>query len=407
MIQRRELFAVDRYQSLTMPIRLLFLNTRDLCGADVAVHLMLMANFAPDEVEVFVVSNSEAADAEDMRVRFAGMPQVTAKFLPLGKPADTLSGRSMLARALAYLPSAVSLAKVAAFARRHRIQVVHATDRPRDASYVSMLGYMTGAVSVVHMHAPVSELTRPTLWGMRNAGAIFAVSDSIRVDLIGAGLKADKISTVHNAVDADYFDPDKPLDGRPSIREQFGIPENARIAGIVARMNPWKGQYELIAAVSRLRETFPDLHVMILGSNVPEMRADFENRAREGGIADRVHFGGFQKDVRPFLHEFDLFVHPSYGEPFGLSIVEAMAMRKPVIACGTGGVPEIITHGKDGWLVEERSAEAVATAIATLLNDAGRCRQMGERARETVRDRFTPRHQCAVVAQRYAKLIAA
>lgn len=389
------------------PIRLLILNTRDQCGADVSVHLMLMANFAADEVEVFVISNSEATDVEDMRVRLAGMPHVTSRFLPLGKPAGTLSRRSRFGKALAYVPSGISLLKAAAFVRRHRIQIVHATDRPRDASYVTLLGKMTGAISVVHMHAPVTDLSPPTLWGMRNATAIFAVSDSVRADLIGSGLSAEKVYTVHNAVDTDYFDPDRELPGRPPIREQFGIPKNAPLAGIAARMNPWKGQYELIGAVSRLRETFPDLHVMILGANVPDMRADFEKRAREGGIADRVHFGGFQKDVRPFLHEFDLFVHPSYGEPFGLSIVEAMAMRKPVIACNTGGVPEIITHGKDGWLVEERSEAAVAAAMTTLLNDAGLRRQLGERARETVRDRFTPRRQCAAVAQRYAGLIAA
>jgi glycosyltransferase involved in cell wall biosynthesis len=389
------------------PIRLLILNTRDQCGADVSVHLMLMANFAADEVEVFVISNSEAADAEEMRARLAGMPHVTSRFLPLGKPAETLSSRGKLGKALAYVPSGVSLLKAAAFVRRHRVQVVHATDRPRDASYVSLLGRMTGAISVVHMHAPATDLTRPTLWGMRNATAIFAVSDSVRADLISGGLGADKIYTIHNAVDADYFDPEKELQNRASIREQFGIPKIARIAGIAARMNPWKGQYELIGAVSRLRRTFPDLHVIILGANVPEMRADFEKRAREGGIADRVHFGGFQKDVRPFLHEFDLFVHPSYGEPFGLSIVEAMAMRKPVIACNTGGVPEIITHGKDGWLVEERSEEAVAAAMTTLLNDGELGRQLGARARETVRSRFSPRHQCAAVAQRYGRLIAA
>jgi glycosyltransferase involved in cell wall biosynthesis len=368
---------------------------------------MLMKNFVPAEVEVFVMSNSEASDVEDMRARLAGMPHVSSMFLPLGKPAETLSRRTRLGKALAYGPSAVSLAKAAAFVRKHRIQVIHATDRPRDASYVSLLGYLTGANSVVHMHAPVSDLTRPTLWGMRHATAIFAVSDSVRGDLIGLGLEAQKIYTVHNAVDADFFDPDKPLESRPSIRRQFGIPGDAPIAGIAARMNPWKGQRELIGAVSRLRETFPDLHVVILGADVPEMRSDYEMRAREGGIADRVHFGGYQKDVRPFLHEFDLFVHPSYGEPFGLSIVEAMAMRKPVIACSTGGVPEIITHGRDGWLVEERSTEAVATAMTTLLNDGALRRRLGECARETVRERFSPRRQCAAVAQRYADLIAA
>jgi glycosyltransferase involved in cell wall biosynthesis len=100
-------------------------------------------------------------------------------------------------------------------------------------------------------------------------------------------------------------------------------------------------------------------------------------------------------------------VHPSYEEPFGLSIVEAMAMRKPVIACNTGGVPEIITHGSDGWLVEERSHEAVAGAIVTLLNNRELCRQLGARARDTVRDQFSPRRQSAAVTERYASLIAA
>jgi glycosyltransferase involved in cell wall biosynthesis len=81
-------------------------------------------------------------------------------------------------------------------------------------------------------------------------------------------------------------------------------------------------------------------------------------------------------------------------------------MRVPVIACNTGGVPEIITHGEDGWLVEERSAGAVATAIATLLNDGELRRRLGERARSTVCARFTPQRQSAAAAQRYASLVA-
>ncbi|HEY4215053.1 MAG TPA: glycosyltransferase family 4 protein [Steroidobacteraceae bacterium] len=390
-----------------MPVRLLFLNTRDQCGADVAVHLMLMKNFSADEAEIFVVSNSEAVDAQEMRDRFAAMPHVTSKFLPLGKPSSALSGKAKLGKALAYGPSVASLLRTAAYIRRNRIQVIHATDRPRDASYASLLGRLTGTASVVHMHAPVSELTRPTLWGLRNSTAVFAVSDFTRSCLVDEGISAQKIYTIHNSVDATHFDPAIELGARGSIREQFGIPRDARIAGIAARMNPWKGQRELLGAVSMLKHTFPNLHVMILGANVPEIRAMFEQQAREGGIADRVHYGGYQTDVRPFLHEFDLFVHPSYGEPFGLSIAEAMAMRRPVIACGSGGVPEIITHGKDGWLVEERSTEAVATAMVKLLNDGDLCRQLGERARETIRDRFSPRRQCATVAERYTNLLAA
>jgi glycosyltransferase involved in cell wall biosynthesis len=258
------------------------------------------------------------------------------------------------------------------------------------------------------MHSSTGpHLSRPTLWGMRHATALFAVSDFIRGGLIGMGMETEKIHTLHNAVDACHFDPDRSRGEPGAIRRRFGIPDDAPLAGIAARMNPWKGQRELIGAASLLRERYPGLRLLILGATVPEMRAEYEALAREGGIADRVHFAGFQKDVRPFLEEFDLFVHPSFEEPFGLAIVEAMAMRKPVIACDSGGVPEIITHGEDGWLVEPRSAKAVAAAIDTLLGSPERRRQMGEHARETVRARFSPRQQCVLAARLYAGLVRA
>jgi glycosyltransferase involved in cell wall biosynthesis len=391
-----------------MPIRILFLNTRDNYGADVAVHVTLMSHFCADEVEIFVLTNSEASDAAEMRERFAQMPHIKVMFLPLGRPAEATAGHGKLAKVLAYAPSAASLARAAAFIRRNRIQIIHATDRPRDASYLSLLSRMTGAISVVHMHSNAGHhLTRPTMWGMRQATSIFAVSNFIRDGLIDLGLGPEKISTVYNAVDADYFEPDMDARYRQPVRQQYGIPASAPLLGIAARMTYWKGQRELLGAIAHLRGLHPDLQVLILGADEPEYRTTLESLAREGGIAERVHFGGFQKDLRPFLHEIDIFVHPSYWEPFGLAIVEAMAMRKPVIACNAGGVPEIITHGKDGWLVEPRSSEAVAAAMSALFKDPERRRRMGEAARATVRARFLPRHQCSQVAQQYAKLLAA
>jgi glycosyltransferase involved in cell wall biosynthesis len=391
-----------------MPIRIMFLNTRDDYGADVAVHVTLMKHFSADDVEIFVLSNSEASNAAEMRERFAQIPSVKATFLPLGRPAEAVADEGTIAKVLAYVPSAASLVRAAAFVRRNRIQVIHATDRPRDASYVSVLAKMTGTISVVHMHSNAGRhLTRPTLWGMRQATSIFSVSNFIRDGLIDLGLGSQKISTIHNAVDADYFNPDMDAKFRRPIRQQYGIPEAAPLVGIAARMTYWKGQRELLGAVSQLRDLYQDLHVLILGADEPEYRLALESMARDGGIAERVHFAGFQQDLRPFLHEIDIFVHPSYWEPFGLAIVEAMAMRKPVIACNAGGVPEIITDGKDGALVEPKSSEAVATALTVLLRDPELRRRMGEAARATVRARFLPRHQCAHVAQHYAKLLAA
>jgi glycosyltransferase involved in cell wall biosynthesis len=81
-----------------------------------------------------------------------------------------------------------------------------------------------------------------------------------------------------------------------------------------------------------------------------------------------------------------------------------MSMRLPVIACHSGGVPEIIEHGRNGWLVEPRSASAVSEAIALLMADPERRRCLGERARDTVRDRFAPTQQSDSVSQIYHRL---
>jgi glycosyltransferase involved in cell wall biosynthesis len=392
-----------------MPTRVLFLNTRDRCGADVAVHLTLMEGLAPDEAEVFTLSNSEAAEADEMRHTFAQMPQVRAAFLPFGRPAATLAAKNPLDKLRDYGPSVASLVRAASFIRRHHIQVLHATDRPRDATYVALLGRMTGASSVVHMHSNAGpHLSRPTLWGLRKATAIFAVSDFIRDSLGRMGFDTTKIHTLHNATDTCYFNPDhRRGSSAAAVRRQFGIPQDAPLAGITARLTPWKGQRELIGGAAKLHKSHPNLHILIVGAPDGTEQADYEALARAGGIADRVHFAGFQKDVRSLLEAFDLFVHPSYEEPFGLAITEAMAMRKPVIASASGGVPEIITHGEDGWLIEPRSTDAVAAAIATLLDNPERRRQLGERARETIRARFSPRRQCSLVAQYYAGLAAA
>jgi glycosyltransferase involved in cell wall biosynthesis len=270
-----------------MPVRLLFLNTADRYGADVAVHVSLMKNFAPSEAEIFVLSNSEAADVDQMRALLAELPHVTARFLPFGRPLEALTGRGKAGKALAFGPSAVSLMKAVAFIKRHRIQIVHCTDRPRDASFASALGFLTGTASVVHMHSNVgSHITRPALWGMHKAKAVIGVSDFISRELTKLGLSQDKVLTVHNAVDADYFDPDSGHSPARSIREQFGIPSTVPLVGIAARMTDWKGHREMIGAVASLRGTHPDLHVLILGTDVPEFREDYLKRAREGGIAD-------------------------------------------------------------------------------------------------------------------------
>ena len=107
------------------------------------------------------------------------------------------------------------------------------------------------------------------------------------------------------------------------------------------------------------------------------------------GLERRVHFAGFQKSVYSCLAAMDLYVHPALMEGFGIAVLEAMAMRKPVVATTTGGLPEIVQDGETGMLVPPGDAGALARVVSSLLRDSARSRQWGEAGRARITAHFT------------------
>ncbi|HEX5322835.1 MAG TPA: glycosyltransferase [Capsulimonadaceae bacterium] len=386
------------------PVRVLFLNTRDQCGADVAVHLGLMHAFDRERALPYVLSNSQAVDAQAMARIYEEIPDLTHRFAPLGVPTEQLAAMSKLGKLKTMAPLAKSLGAALAQMRRDRIDIIHATDRPRDAAFSTLLARLSGKPNVVHMHSNCGDhLSQATLWGFRKASAVFAVSEYTRRELVALGLPEEKVFVVHNATDTREFGPDQCADSRDAVRREWGVPRDAPLVGIVARLIPWKGQRELIEAVARLSPNIPDLHLMIVGEG--HDRDTLRRHAEKKGILQRVIFTGWHDDVRPLLASLDLFALPSYEEPFGLAITEAMAMQLSVIACNSGGVPEIITHGENGWLIAPRSAAELADAMRILLLDRRLRGSLATKARQTVVERFSPRRQADLVADLYSRLV--
>ena len=199
-----------------------------------------------------------------------------------------------------------------------------------------------------------------------------------------------KLSVVHNGIDlAEYVQGDMP---QGQLRAELGLGPDVTIVGFTGRIEPKKGLAVLIRAAATVLQRRPQVVFVALGS-VPlgspaDYRAEYEALARELGIADRFIFAGFRKDVRPALLDFDVFCLPSFREPFGRSIIEAMAMGRPVVACRAGGVPEIITDGVDGVLVPPRDVDALANALASLIDDPAWRARLGEAALQCIRERF-------------------
>ncbi|SMG26310.1 glycosyltransferase [Paraburkholderia susongensis] len=202
------------------------------------------------------------------------------------------------------------------------------------------------------------------------------------------GIAANSVPVVYNGIDAQAF---TRVDGSDmsALRERLGLPKDAWLAGLFGRLAPWKGQHIALDALARL----PDAHLVLVGA--PLFGEDayaqrLHEQAAALGIADRVHFAGFQDDVPAWMKAMDVILHTSTEpEPFGRVIVEGMAAARPVIAAAAGGVTEIVRHGRNGWLVKPGDAAALAGAIGTLRADPALAGRLAKQALSDARSEFS------------------
>ncbi len=179
----------------------------------------------------------------------------------------------------------------------------------------------------------------------------------------------------------------------------------------VGRLYRQKGQGDLIRALAAIRQDLPEARLLIVGEDYPlanpggrSFEAELRSLARELGLEDRVIFTGFRKDVAPLIAASDVLALPSTGEPFGLVYLEAMAMKRPVVALESGGAPEVVEHGKSGLLCPPGDPQSLANGLLTLLRDPALRARMGEYGRRQVETRFTPARMAAETAQIYLEL---
>lgn len=168
---------------------------------------------------------------------------------------------------------------------------------------------------------------------------------------------------VHLGVDTTYFAPGG--DPRP-VREAFGIPMDAPVIGLFARLTPSKGQDRLIEALALSGTPF---HLLLCGGPVEGDYADhLQRRSRELGLTGRVHLAGPQTDLRPFFAASDIIANVRVDpEPFGLTIIEAMASGKPVLVHGLGGPLELVDDGVEGWVLADAEVSTIAEGLGRVL----------------------------------------
>ncbi|MBO0707822.1 MAG: glycosyltransferase family 4 protein [Candidatus Dormibacteraeota bacterium] len=392
------------------PVRVLFMQSQTYFGADSQIHAALMRGLDPAEVRVHAACNTgHDGDSPSFRA-LSQIPGLVVRPQTFGPGLDGRSKRQLGLELLhTGLRGALDLAGLWRFARRERIQIVHCTEKPRDAFYGLLLARAAGARCVIHLHVKAEGWLSPLVrWAMRRADRLIAISGYVAWSMREMGFPAERISVVPNALDAGRWDPDTPGGG---LRAELGLPDGVPVVAIVARVFYWKGHLALLEALARIADE-QDFRLLVVGEDDPRgapgrpgLTADLRDRAQSLGIADRVLFTGPRRDVERILAACDVFAMPSHEEPFGMVYLEAMAMARPVVALRSGGVPEIVADGKTGLLAEDGDIPELASCLRRLLADPELRRRLGAAGLERVRRDFTPQRMARQMAQIYQELV--
>jgi glycosyltransferase involved in cell wall biosynthesis len=198
------------------------------------------------------------------------------------------------------------------------------------------------------------------------------------------GCPAHKVRVIPNGVDVEKFHPRWP--SRP-VLEELGLRPGMPVAGIVAALRPEKHHELFLRAAALIREKVRQARFLIVGDG-PE-RARLEALVREWSLSEAVWFLGSRSDVAELLSVIDVFVLTSHVEASPVSILEAMAAEKPVVATCVGSVPETVIDGQTGYLTAPGDAQEIADRVLDLFRDPARAAAMGRAGRERVIARWS------------------
>jgi L-malate glycosyltransferase len=236
-----------------------------------------------------------------------------------------------------------------------------------------------------------------TRFSIEQSDGVTAVSQYLKEATINVlGVKKD-IEVIYNFVDCDKYQPSS----NQTLHNHFA-PNNERILIHVSNFRAVKRPSDVVEIFCRVQKNIPAVLLMV-GDGPERSRAEWV--ARECQIESKVHFLGKQDNIEEWIGISDLLLLPSETESFGLVALEAMACEVPVVASKVGGLPEVVTDGVDGYLVEPRNIEKMALCASAILKDESIRREMGKRAREKAHANFCSNKIISAYENYYQRLL--
>ena len=246
-------------------------------------------------------------------------------------------------------------------------------------------------------HDSIGRLNRARLLTHWTDGYIGMAQAHGRHLIEAEGFPAEKVHVIPNGVDVERFNP---MQGGEAVRRKLGIAATAPVIGTVAALRPEKNHALFLRAAKIVRDRIPEANFVIVGDG-PQREA-LVQLTGELDLGDAVHFLGNRSDVPEILAALDVFALPSRIEASPVSILEAMASGKPVVAPRAGSIDESVSDGETGFLTEPGNVRQVADRLAELASDRERARRMGQAGRAVVVDHWSQER----MIEGYERLIA-
>lgn len=306
-------------------------------------------------------------------------------------------------------PLALAAGLARAF-RRFRPDVVH-THKYKDSILASIVARCMGVPHVVRI---VHGMPEP-FQGLRNVkmsaymiadrfvtrrlvDKVIAVSSEIE-QALGRLYHPDRLVCIHNGIDLEAV---RVTTQRADKRREWGVDDKAMLIGTVGRLVPVKGHAVLLEAFRILSQSHSNVILIFVGDG--PLRVRLEADAIRMGLGRSVIFAGHQEQAYDFINMVDVFVLPSLHEGIPMVLLEALALRRPVVASRVGGIPEVLADGYSGVLVLPTNAEELAAAIQSLIENPSKAVDFGASGRSQVESEFSAGLMATRTAEMYRTL---